>query len=95
VNRFKIVQYRSTEYSAHPPVVLRTTNKIRSARGYIKEEFRSHVDLLDRHDYFGFEWDEIAYDLTDSEAYIELYNGEVLLYKFRVAVEPNEEEERS
>lgn len=90
VNRFRVVAHRRTYYGhdyVQNPVILHRVNKIKLARGLVKQETNSHMDMLLHHDLF-----DLHFTLDDGEDQKVLSGYDdlgMLRYKYTVWIEDN------
>lgn len=71
-------------------VDLGKTNRIKEARGKVKQEINSHLDMLDHHEYFDLTFD-VVYNEKGTRAVIQGYDDVgYLRYNYFVWVEDNE-----
>lgn len=83
--RYKIVQYRFT-----PTTLDRTgdllfeTNRIKEARGQIKQHFNSHIEMMIKHDLV---WSDFEVEIEPDYASIVCFENNEMVYKYIVKIE--------
>lgn len=71
-------------------IVIRKTDRIKEARGLVKQETNSHLEMLDHHEYFDLHFDLIVSEDQMEQVIIGRDDEDVLRYQYTVKAIEND-----
>jgi hypothetical protein len=79
---FTLIQYRNTKERTDSGFTLASANKLRKIKGEARAQFNSHLEMLMKHELFGYD----DWTVDEKEFTLRAYENDELVYEYRLEI---------